>query len=122
MFDIGEIIMDAIVSARDLSSKFDSLSIRLGEREVTADVLNNLNSFQAAVNSLSESAGPEGIGRMETISRQEVETVVREAYALDTFENVDTAVDKSYQMREMIMAHDLGTRHQTKGRKEGFAL
>ena len=120
MFDIGDIIMDAIVSARDLSSKFDSLSIRLGEREVTADVLNNLNSFQAAVNSLSESAGPEGIGRMETISRQEVETVVREAYALDTFENVDTAVDKSYQMREMIMAHDLGTRHQTKGRKEGL--
>ena len=58
MFDIGEIIMDAIVSARDLSGKFDSLSIRLGEREVTADVLNNLNSFQAAVNSLSESADP----------------------------------------------------------------
>ena len=45
---------------------------------------------------------------------------MREAYALDTFENVDTAVDKSYQMREMIMAHDLGTRHQTKGRKEGL--
>lgn len=120
MFDIGDIIMDAIVSARDLNSKFDSLSIRLGEREVTADVLNNLNSFQAAVNSLSETAGPEGIGRMETISRQEVEALVREVYELDTFANADTAVDKSYQTREMIMAHDLGTRHQASGRKEGL--
>jgi len=103
-----------------MSSKFDSLSIRLGEREVTADVLNNLFNFRDVVRSLSESAGPEGIGRQEIITREELEEVVCATYCLEQFTDVDTAVDKKYQSRELLMAYDLAVRHKEELKTKGL--
>ena len=120
MHDVGDTLMDAIVASREMSSKFDSLSIRLGEREVTADVLNNLFNFRDVVRSLSESAGPEGIGRQEIITREELEELVCATYCLEQFADVDTAVDKKYQSRELLMAYDLAVRHKEELKTKGL--
>jgi hypothetical protein len=103
-----------------MSSKFDALSVKLGEREVTADVLNNLFNFRDVMRSLSESAGPEGIGRQEIITREELEELVGATYCLEQFADVDTAVDKKYQTLEFLMAYDLAARH--KGERDAKGL
>lgn len=63
MYDVGDILMDVIVVLREMSLKFDLLSIRLGECEVIVDVLNNFFNFRDVVCLFLESVGSEGIGR-----------------------------------------------------------
>lgn len=112
LFDVDDILKSAVGVSRELKSNFDSLSIRRGEREIAADALYSFYSFRETVNSLSQSIGPEGIGRQETVSREELEVILRSAYALEEFADVDSAVEKEYQTRELLMAFDLGVRHK----------
>lgn len=112
LFDIDDILANAIGVSRELKSNFDSLSIRRGEREVAADALYSFYCFRETVNSLSSSIGPEGIGRQETFSRAELETMLRLTYEVEEFTDVDSAVEKEYQTRELLMAFDLGVRNK----------
>lgn len=112
LFDIDDILKSAIGVSRGLKSNFDSLSIRRGEREVAADALYTFYNFRETVNALSRSIGPEGIGRQETIARAELEIILRLTYALEEFADVDSAVEKEYQTRELLNAFDLGVRHK----------
>ena len=123
LFEVDELIKQTIETSTATKSSFDSLSIRLGEREVSADSLFNLFSFRKTVRSLSQSAGPEGIGRQERITRTDLETLVGLTYELEEFVDVDSAVDKEYQTREMLMAFDLALRHmddQMDGQKDSL--
>jgi len=100
MHEVSDALLDAIIIGRDAPSKFDSLSIRVAERAVTADALNDVNSFQELLEQLKNQP------KSSEISRNSLDHITRVSYAYDEFCDVDTPVDKEYQTRKISDAFD----------------
>jgi len=100
MHEVSDALLDAIIIGRDAPSKFDSLTIRVAERAVTADALNDLNSFYELLEQLQNQV--EGC----QISRSALDHMTRSTYMYDEFYDVDTPVDKEYQTRKISDSFD----------------
>jgi hypothetical protein len=111
LFDITALITDAITEGRTLYTQFDTLSVRCGERQIAADASVNAHAFRNVIRELSNAYGPEGIRRMETFMKSDLEAVIARAYSWEIFQDIETAIDKSYAARELVMAYDLAVRH-----------
>jgi len=122
LFDVSDLIMDAIISARDMNTRFESLSIHLGERQIASDTLSALGAFSASVDKLRTEYGPEGIGRIDEFVKEDLEAILEESYLVDEYDGVETAVDKRYQLSEVLMAHDLAARHKEQVKNKSLRL
>ena len=122
LFDVSDFIMDAIIAARDMNTRFESLSIHLGERQIASDALSALGAFSASVDELRTDYGPEGIGRIDEFEKEDLEAILEESYRVDEYAGVETAVDKRYQVSEVLMAYDLAVRHKEQVKNKSLRL